>query len=62
MRTCGRTGGIIIVFLDISHLTFLRLLTPALDGDEWSDSGPNAFTPGTHWIGGWVTPGAVWTL
>jgi hypothetical protein len=39
-------------------------LTSALDGDEWSASRPGRFTPkerapGTHWIGGWVGPGAV---
>jgi hypothetical protein len=35
----------------------------ALDGDERSDSRPCRFTPrkrapGTHWIGGWVSPRA----
>jgi hypothetical protein len=39
-------------------------LTSALDEDEWSASRPSRFTPGekaprTHWIGGWVGPGAV---
>jgi hypothetical protein len=39
-------------------------LTSALDGGEWSASGPSRFTPGervhsTHWIGGWVGPRAV---
>jgi hypothetical protein len=29
-------------------------LTSALVGGEWSDSRPGRFTPGTHWIGGWV--------
>jgi hypothetical protein len=34
-------------------------LTSALDGDEWSVSRPDRFTPGekapdTHWLGGWV--------
>jgi hypothetical protein len=38
-------------------------LTPALVGGEWSDSRPGHFTPGervpgTHWIGGWVSPRA----
>jgi hypothetical protein len=38
-------------------------LTSALDGGEWSASGPGHFTsreraPGTHWIGGWVGPRA----
>jgi hypothetical protein len=31
---------------------------PALAGDEWSSSRPVRFTPGTHWIGGWVDPRA----
>jgi hypothetical protein len=32
--------------------------TSALDG-EWSASRPgHAFTPGTHWTGGWVGPRA----
>jgi hypothetical protein len=39
------------------------LLTSALSGGEWSASRPGRFTPwerapGTHWIGGWVDPGA----
>jgi hypothetical protein len=39
-------------------------LTSALDEGEWSASRPGRFTPrerapGTHWIGGWVGPGAV---
>jgi len=29
-------------------------LTSALDGDEWLASRPGRFTPGTHWIGGWL--------
>jgi hypothetical protein len=33
-------------------------LTLALYGDEWSLSRPGRFTPGTHWIGGWVGPRA----
>jgi hypothetical protein len=38
-------------------------LTSALAAGEWSASGPCRFTseeraPGTHWIGGWVGPGA----
>jgi hypothetical protein len=33
-------------------------LTSALVGGEWSDSRPGRFTPGTHWIGGWVDPRA----
>jgi hypothetical protein len=38
-------------------------LTSALDGGEWSASGPCRFTPGkgassTHCIGGWVGPRA----
>jgi hypothetical protein len=31
-------------------------LTLALSGGEWSASRPCRFTPGTHWIGGWVDP------
>jgi hypothetical protein len=31
-------------------------LTSALAGGEWSASRPGRFTPGTHWIGGWVDP------
>jgi hypothetical protein len=38
-------------------------LISALAGGEWSVSRPGRFTfgeiaPGTHWIGGWVDPGA----
>jgi hypothetical protein len=34
-----------------------------LDGDEWSASRLGSFNPveiafGTHWIGGWMCPGA----
>jgi hypothetical protein len=29
-------------------------LTSALVGGEWSASRPGRFTPGIHWIGGWV--------
>jgi hypothetical protein len=41
-------------------------LTSALVGGEWSASRPGRFTPGerapgTHWIGGWMTPEPVWT-
>jgi hypothetical protein len=33
--------------------------TSELDGGEWSASRPGrAFTPGTHWTGGWVGPRA----
>jgi hypothetical protein len=32
-------------------------LTSALGG-EWSALSPGLFNPGTHWIGGWVDPGA----
>jgi hypothetical protein len=31
-------------------------LTLALVGGEWSASRPGSFTPGTHWLGGWVGP------
>jgi hypothetical protein len=42
---------------------FHVFLTSALDGEEWSASRPGRFTlrerdPGTHWIEGWVDPGA----
>jgi hypothetical protein len=33
-------------------------LTSTLVGGEWSASRPRRFTPGTHWIGGWVGPRA----
>jgi hypothetical protein len=33
-------------------------LTSALDGGEWSASRSGPFTPGTHWIGGWMDPRA----
>jgi hypothetical protein len=38
-------------------------LTSELGGGEWSASHPGSFTPGerasdTHWMGGWVNPGA----
>jgi hypothetical protein len=31
-------------------------LTSALVWGEWSASRPGRFTPGTHWIGGWIDP------
>jgi hypothetical protein len=31
-------------------------LTSALDGDDQSASRPYRFTPGTHWMGGWLSP------
>jgi hypothetical protein len=39
-------------------------LISALDGGEWSASSPSRFTPrerapGTHWIGGWLSPRVV---
>jgi hypothetical protein len=39
-------------------------LTSLLDGGKWSASRPGHFTPrerapGTHWIGGWVSPRAA---
>jgi hypothetical protein len=33
-------------------------LTSALVVGEWSASRPGHFTPGTHWIRGWVSPRA----
>jgi hypothetical protein len=33
-------------------------LTSALAGGEWSVSRPGRFTPGSHWIKGWVGPRA----
>jgi len=39
--------------------------TTALDGGGWSTPRPGRFTPrerpGTHCVGGWWTPGPVWT-
>jgi hypothetical protein len=43
-------GGVDVYF----HI----FLTSALAGGEWSTSRPGRFTPGTHWIGGWVDPRA----
>jgi hypothetical protein len=42
-------------------------LNSALDGGEWSASrsgrfNPRERAPGTHWIGGWVGPGAVMVM
>jgi hypothetical protein len=31
-------------------------LTSTLVGGEWSASRPRRFTPGTHWLWGWVDP------
>jgi len=31
-----------------------KLLTSALDGDEWSASRPEREPQGTHWVGGWM--------
>jgi hypothetical protein len=44
-----------------SEGTAPRILSSAIDGDEWSVSRPGRFTPrerapGTHWIGGRVGP------
>jgi len=36
--------------VEVNH----AFLTSALDGGGWSASHPGLFTPGTHWIGGWV--------
>jgi hypothetical protein len=36
------------------HISF----TSALVGGVWSASSPCRFTPGTHWIGGWVVTSA----
>jgi hypothetical protein len=33
-------------------------LTSALVEGEWSASRPDSFTPGAHWLGGWVGPRA----
>jgi len=42
------------------------ILTSALGGGEWSTSRPATApprkNPGTHWIGDWVGPRAVWTF
>jgi hypothetical protein len=40
------------------HIEIHIFLTSALFGSEWSASRPSRFTPGTHWIGGWVGPRA----
>jgi hypothetical protein len=47
MKTYGRVDVYIHVFL-----------TSALVGGEWSASRPGRFTPGTHWLGGWMGPRA----
>jgi hypothetical protein len=47
MKAYGEEGVYIHIFL-----------TSALAGGEWSASCPGRFTPGTHWIGGWVGPRA----
>jgi hypothetical protein len=31
-------------------------LTSAVVGGGWSAPRPGRFTPGTHWMGGWVDP------
>jgi hypothetical protein len=36
----------------------MKELFSALEGGEWSASRPGRFTPGTHWIPGWVNPRA----
>jgi hypothetical protein len=41
--------------VDVYIHTFL---TSALAAGEWSASNFCRFTPGTHWIGGWVVPKA----
>jgi hypothetical protein len=46
----------------VDILTHVFLIS-ALVGGEWSASSsghftPGGKTPGTHWIGGWVGPGA----
>jgi hypothetical protein len=43
---------------------FDAFLTSAVDGGDLSDSRPGCFTaelraPGTHWIGGWMSPRAI---
>jgi hypothetical protein len=45
MKTYGGMDVLIDVFL-----------TLALVGGEWSAPRPGRFTPGTHWITGWVGP------
>jgi hypothetical protein len=47
MKAYGRVNVYIHIFL-----------TSALAGDEWSPSGTGLFSPGTHWIAGWVGPRA----
>jgi hypothetical protein len=46
-----KTYGVVDVEIHI-------LLTSALAAGERSASCPGRFTPGTHWIGGWVGPRA----
>jgi len=41
------------------NVQMYAFLTSALDGGEWSASRASRFTPGTHWIGGWVGPRGV---
>jgi hypothetical protein len=40
------------------HVQIHIFLTSAPVGGEWSASRLGRFTPGTHWIGGWVDPRA----
>jgi hypothetical protein len=43
MKTCG--------VMDVWIRVFLTLV---LVRGEWSASRPDRFTPGTHWVGGWL--------
>jgi hypothetical protein len=36
-----------------------KLFTSTLVGVDWSASRSGHFTPGTHWIGGWVGHGTA---
>jgi hypothetical protein len=37
-------------------------LISVLNEREWSASRPGSFTPGIHWVGGWIGPEPVWML
>jgi hypothetical protein len=50
MKACGPYGGV--------HVWIHIFLTSALVGGEWSATRHCRFTPGTHFIGGWVDPRA----
>jgi hypothetical protein len=67
---CGKVKGKVVAVLFSEHhaiggvdVYLYGFLLSALDGGEWSTSGPSRFTsreidPVTHRIGGWVGPTA----